>query len=190
MDYRDLLAKAAELDRQIASAREVEAAGALAEIKARVAEFGFTVEDVFSTKKARKERKRSGPTYRDPESGATWSGMGREPGWIKGKNRAAFVVGDEYSASENRESPIEQLESLGLPATFPAALMPEAGSRFVSDCVKGMDKVALMKLARDRGFMPSWSRLAHLGAGVYELGLTIDRCSVPLLVRMKVVEPA
>ncbi|WP_407639186.1 H-NS family nucleoid-associated regulatory protein [Caballeronia mineralivorans] len=50
---------------------------------------------MFSTKKTRKQRERSGPTYRDPESGATWSGMGREPGWIKGKDRAAFVVGAE-----------------------------------------------------------------------------------------------
>ncbi|HHT8856776.1 TPA: H-NS family nucleoid-associated regulatory protein [Burkholderia cenocepacia] len=23
---------------------------------------------------------------RDPKTGATWSGRGREPGWIKGKN--------------------------------------------------------------------------------------------------------
>ena len=94
LNYRDLLAKAADLDRQIASAREVEAAGALTEIKAKVAEFGFTVEDVFSTKKTRKQRTRSSLTYRDPETGVTWSGMGREPGWIKGKDRAAFVVED------------------------------------------------------------------------------------------------
>lgn len=94
MNYRDLLAQAAELDRQIASAREVEAADAIAEIKAKITEFGFTVEDVFSTKKARKQRERSGLTYRDPASGATWSGMGREPGWIKGKDRATFTAGD------------------------------------------------------------------------------------------------
>lgn len=94
MNYRDLLAEAAELDRQIASAREVEATTALAEIKEKIAEFGFTAEKVFSTKKTRKQRTRSALTYRDPESGSTWSGMGREPGWIKGKDRAAFVVED------------------------------------------------------------------------------------------------
>jgi DNA-binding protein H-NS len=95
LNYRDLLAKAEELDRQIASARSVEAGAALADIKAKIAEFGFTVDDVFSTKKTRKQRARTGPTYRDPDSGATWSGMGREPGWIKGKDRAAFVVNDD-----------------------------------------------------------------------------------------------
>ena len=95
LNYRDLLAQADELDRQIALAREVEAVGVLAEIKAKIAEFGFTVDEVFATKKTRKPRERSGPTYRDPKSGATWSGMGREPGWIKGMDRATFVVSEE-----------------------------------------------------------------------------------------------
>jgi DNA-binding protein H-NS len=30
--------------------------------------------------------------YRDPASGATWSGRGRAPKWIAGKDRSAFVV--------------------------------------------------------------------------------------------------
>jgi len=92
LNYKELLAQAEELDRQIAAARAIEAAAALADIKTRIAEFGFTVEDVFSEKKARKPRGRIGPTYRDPETGATWSGMGREPFWIKGKDRALFIV--------------------------------------------------------------------------------------------------
>ena len=32
------------------------------------------------------------PKFRDPQSGATWSGRGREPGWLKGKNRQDFAV--------------------------------------------------------------------------------------------------
>jgi DNA-binding protein H-NS len=38
LNYRDLLAKAEELDRQIVSAREEEAAGAVVEITAKIAE--------------------------------------------------------------------------------------------------------------------------------------------------------
>ena len=30
--------------------------------------------------------------FRDPETGKTWSGRGREPTWIKGKNREEFKV--------------------------------------------------------------------------------------------------
>lgn len=32
------------------------------------------------------------PQYRDPASGATWSGRGTEPAWIKGRDRATFKV--------------------------------------------------------------------------------------------------
>ncbi|WP_413215926.1 H-NS family nucleoid-associated regulatory protein [Paraburkholderia kururiensis] len=30
--------------------------------------------------------------YRDPVSGATWSGRRRAPGWIAGRDRDAFAV--------------------------------------------------------------------------------------------------
>ena len=30
--------------------------------------------------------------FRDPETGKTWSGRGREPTWIKGKNREEFKI--------------------------------------------------------------------------------------------------
>lgn len=32
------------------------------------------------------------PQYRDPATGATWSGRGTEPAWIKGRDREAFKV--------------------------------------------------------------------------------------------------
>ncbi len=32
------------------------------------------------------------PLYRDPATGATWSGRGTEPAWIKGRDREAFKV--------------------------------------------------------------------------------------------------
>lgn len=30
--------------------------------------------------------------YQDPETGATWSGRGKEPNWIRGKDREQFLV--------------------------------------------------------------------------------------------------
>ncbi|MFM0631246.1 hypothetical protein [Paraburkholderia xenovorans] len=85
---------------------------------------------------------------------------------------------------------MEQLESFGLPPTFPAHMVSERGARFVADCPKGISKAALVRHAGERGFMPTWKRLDHLGPGVYGLGLTIDGCGGPLMVRMKVVEDA
>ena len=34
------------------------------------------------------------PRYQDPVSGATWSGFAVEPQWIKGQDRAQFVIGE------------------------------------------------------------------------------------------------
>ena len=32
------------------------------------------------------------PMYRDPATGATWSGRGTEPAWLKGRDREAFKI--------------------------------------------------------------------------------------------------
>ncbi|EKS9798968.1 hypothetical protein QDD76_004961 [Burkholderia cepacia] len=85
---------------------------------------------------------------------------------------------------------MEQLDTFGLPDTFPPHLMPQRGAQFVADCMRGMSKSALTRLARQRGFMPTWTKLDHVGVGVYGLSLTIDGCGVPLMVRMTTVPSA
>lgn len=32
------------------------------------------------------------PKYQDPRTGKTWSGRGRAPTWIEGKNRDQFLI--------------------------------------------------------------------------------------------------
>lgn len=44
------------------------------------------------TGKSGSERAQIAPLYRDPATGATWSGRGTEPAWIKGRDRQAFKV--------------------------------------------------------------------------------------------------
>jgi DNA-binding protein H-NS len=39
-----------------------------------------------------RSRTPSQPKYRDPATGATWSGRGRAPGWIQGKKRERFLI--------------------------------------------------------------------------------------------------
>ncbi|KGW27940.1 H-NS histone family protein [Burkholderia pseudomallei] len=72
----------ATLDRE----RKAISAKVLQEIRECIAEFGFTPQDVFSSKKKRE------PKYYDPVSGSTWTGLGREPEWIRGKDRKAFEL--------------------------------------------------------------------------------------------------
>ncbi|MCW3503602.1 H-NS histone family protein [Burkholderia cenocepacia] len=96
--YQELKAKAEDLLRQAEAAREAELETVLAEVRARVAEYGLTAEQIFGRKRRVQGRRSGGavePKYRDPKTGATWSGRGREPSWIKGKRRERFEIAAE-----------------------------------------------------------------------------------------------
>jgi DNA-binding protein H-NS len=87
--YRELLEQKHALDQQIAVARKAEAKQALDAVHTLIAEFGFTAQQVFPWKPATKKVEAK---YRDPKTGASWSGRGRAPKWIEGKDRAEFLV--------------------------------------------------------------------------------------------------
>ncbi|MGF6603673.1 DNA-binding protein H-NS [Paraburkholderia sp. GAS448] len=94
--YRELLAAREKLEAEIARARNEEAGSILEQIRAQVADYGFTVEDIFGSKRKGSQhnwtRVPVAPKYRDPQTGATWSGRGRAPLWIAGKDRAKFAI--------------------------------------------------------------------------------------------------
>ena len=53
-------------------------------------ESGFTAQQVFPWKP---DGKKSAPAkYQDPESGKTWTGRGKPPNWILGKDRTLFEI--------------------------------------------------------------------------------------------------
>lgn len=84
-----LLAERTQLDAAIARARKEESQEALKKVHQLVAEFGFTAQQVFPWKPA---VKKVTPKYRDEKSGATWTGRGKPPAWIAGKNREDFLM--------------------------------------------------------------------------------------------------
>lgn len=94
--YKQLTAQLEKLHRDVAVAREKEVAQAIADIKQQIAEYGITAEELgFSTKRPAAARKPPlPPRYRNPKSGETWSGRGRTPGWLIGKNRERFLIED------------------------------------------------------------------------------------------------
>lgn len=100
--YKELLAQRAELEKQIAAARKEALSNAIAQARAIVAEFELTEEDVFS-KKAPREATQStrtvAPKYRDPVTGATWTGRGKPPLWIAGKDRLNFLIEDQIQTA-------------------------------------------------------------------------------------------
>jgi DNA-binding protein H-NS len=88
-----LLAQKAVLDDQIEAARKAETSKVIANVKALVAEHGLTQQDIFGgAKRGRKPSGSVAPKYKDPISGATWTGRGKAPKWIEGKDQTQFLI--------------------------------------------------------------------------------------------------
>lgn len=93
--YKELQAEIKELQAKAEKARQAELANAIAEIKTKIQEYGITEADLFSSgKRARKGAAAAvEPKYRNPQTGETWTGRGKPPKWIAGKDRAEYLIG-------------------------------------------------------------------------------------------------
>lgn len=93
--YKELLSQREALEKRINEARANELADAIGQVRSLVTEFGLQESDVFS-KKAGTGSKSKGttvaPKYRDPATGATWTGRGKPPRWIADKDRTQFAI--------------------------------------------------------------------------------------------------
>ncbi|MDF3084350.1 H-NS histone family protein [Burkholderia sola] len=94
--YKELKAQMNSLAEKAEEARLAEFQAVVDDIRAKVAEYGVTEKDIFGVRRVRATKKSTGsvdPKYRDPKTGATWSGRGRAPAWIKdAKNRNRFLI--------------------------------------------------------------------------------------------------
>ncbi len=120
--YVELKEQAEDLMRQAEAARKAEVGAAIAEIKAKMAMYGITLEDLGGKAKAARGRKpklakaakpakpakdKAKPAktrkpvavkYRNPETGETWTGRGKAPKWLAameaaGRKREEFLLG-------------------------------------------------------------------------------------------------
>ncbi len=95
-NLQQLLEQKAAIEKQIADARQNEIKDAVARARAIIDQYGLTAADVFGG--AKRGRKAGGgggkvaPKYRDPATGAAWTGRGRTPKWMEGKNKDAFLI--------------------------------------------------------------------------------------------------
>lgn len=82
--YKELQEQIAILQKQAEEARKQEIASVVAEIKAKMAEYGITVEDLGPAARGRGRKKTTGgvPKYRNPATGEHWTGIGRKPAWM------------------------------------------------------------------------------------------------------------
>ena len=91
-DYKTLLQQKAELDARIAEVMKTEKAGAVAEVRTLVQQYQLTELDVFPGRGPKAKGQAGAPKFRDPETGATWTGRGKPPNWINGKDREQFLI--------------------------------------------------------------------------------------------------
>jgi DNA-binding protein H-NS len=96
----ELLARKAEIEKQIAQAQLEARSGAIAQIKTLMTENGLTISDI-SQRAGAPRRSSSGSKvaakYRDNATGDTWSGRGLQPKWLKaaladGRSLSDFTV--------------------------------------------------------------------------------------------------
>jgi len=93
-EYQALLAQRDALDKQLVEVMLAERRDVLFWIMEQMALFDIDSRDLYR-RPVRVPRKQTKPVvakYRDPFSGATWSGRGKSPRWIVNRNRDDFLI--------------------------------------------------------------------------------------------------
>lgn len=91
MSYDNLEKVQDELIKKMRAQRQKERALDLNKVRALVLRHGFKWSDI---RPAQEPGNIKVPAkYRDPMTGAVWSGRGKEPLWIKGKDRTPYLIG-------------------------------------------------------------------------------------------------
>ena len=96
---QELLEQKSAIEREITKARNESRARAVAQIWAAMAENGLTLQDLAKAPQQSKNSRAGsrGPVaakYRDPETGATWSGRGLKPKWLAAALDAGKAISD------------------------------------------------------------------------------------------------
>lgn len=93
---KELLQQRVALEQAISQARQNEISTAVAKIRELIAEYELTPQDIFPGRGPKSQLVKSpskvAAKYRDPETGQTWTGRGKAPKWIDGKERGPFMI--------------------------------------------------------------------------------------------------
>jgi DNA-binding protein H-NS len=119
--YQKILGEIQRLQRMADKRRRKEVGTVIAEIRHKMADYGIKLEELGKAlrkragasggKKAKavktRKKRRVAPKYRDPQTGATWSGRGLTPKWLaekekSGSKREQFLIEAPAKASAKR----------------------------------------------------------------------------------------
>lgn len=95
--YTELLKQIEKLQKEAEEIRSTERAGAISEIREKIADYGLTADQLGFKVGSPLAGKKAPIRYKD-NSGNVWSGRGHRPGWLKaaleqGKKLEEFLVG-------------------------------------------------------------------------------------------------
>ncbi|WP_321884053.1 H-NS histone family protein [Burkholderia cepacia] len=87
--FREYIKSISYIEKKVNEERDLYREHVLLEVRYAIDAFDLTHEELFPRdKKSRKAEAR----YINPETGVTWSGRGREPHWIRGKDRRQYEL--------------------------------------------------------------------------------------------------
>lgn len=92
--YAEYVEQIAKLHSLAEAARKDELSGAIQKIKELMQLHGITVEDLDSRGRAKPAKAKStvAAQFKNPETGETWTGRGRAPRWLDGKDKEQFRI--------------------------------------------------------------------------------------------------
>ncbi len=95
--YKELQHQIEKLQKEAENARKTELSNAIAEIHAKMKDYGISPEDLgfgghAKRKPMRSTRRPVPPKYRNTDTGETWSGRGKPPKWLAGRDKAQFLI--------------------------------------------------------------------------------------------------
>lgn len=92
--YEELKREIAELNIRAEEARKQELVAAKEQIFSIMTKYSISLNELGKSGKVAGSKPKSQvePVYRDPTSGKTWTGRGRAPRWLDGKDRNDFKI--------------------------------------------------------------------------------------------------
>ena len=92
--YAEYVEQIAKLQSLAEAARKDELTGAIKQIKDLMQLHGITVADLSSTRTVKPTKAKStvAAQFKSPETGETWTGRGRAPRWLDGKDKEEFRI--------------------------------------------------------------------------------------------------
>lgn len=88
--YKEIQNQIAELQRAAEEARTKEVQGAVDKIRSLMADYGLSIDDIAGAKKRGAKAKAGSKVQFRDDQGNTWSGRGRMPGWLHGKDKEQY----------------------------------------------------------------------------------------------------